>query len=999
MKTKTLTMSFFLFLLFIVLGAASVYAYTNVSVGKPYEFSFPNAPSTAYPDSDFSELTDGVYGSGNYWDPAWQSRYFASPGSYYETINLKVPTTVHQLSLNFLKDDSAGIKYPESVRFYYSMDGKYFTLLGEGIAQTEVNSTKKYQLTLDADVTALFVRAYVKTVTGNSFIDEFDVEGTANYPLPVKLSVGKSYTSSMAAHPNHPDTGNTELTDGIYASGNYTDPAWNARFMGTSISSYTQTLDLGSASNVSQVTMRFLGNLSAGIYLPGGVRLSYSTDNITFTDLNFMFTNNVVNRGAAGELIKIDLTLPYTVNARYIKAVVYGIGNIFGDEWEVYGQTTAIPAPSPTQTPTPTPGPFADKPEYTNIALGKTYTTTAIPHSSYPDTGGIELTDGKFGGGYTDNRWVGFNLPSNTSFDQTVDLGQSYSNVVGVAAEFAEDASAGVYYPQSVGVSISTDGTNFTYIGDAVRGLEVGKKSMYKFTFDNKTARYVKLHIYGSSLVFQNEIQVYAGEAHKAVLDGGFINLPIQSPSTVWYNVVGQSYSEELWKKEVQAMKNLGMRYIIIGHSADTDQKLTVYPTQISGYSQVTGPIYGYTVSDPIETVMAEADALGMKVLIGTGITYDWYQNIGTTETEKNAWIDANVIEQNKIIQELYDKYSSHSSFHGFYLALETCDDWLKNGEWAFSRRLYKGSSDFIRTLSPDAKVAIAPAVWETTAPATFANDLRSMLYNDGNRPVADIVITQDGIGVGHTGTPPVYFTFEERLQTISYTLRSIGVQYWNDTEFFELPYYNSKRVESYAQSLTQSSKYTNINVVYDITDYFNVEKKNMDATQTYADYVMYYNEEIKDKGFVNLALNKTYTGSMAADVNYPDTGGAELTDGSFGLPTYTASQWQGRYDASPFNYSFTVDLGSNDTVNRFDSQFLKYTTSGINAPTSVSYAYSTDNINFTPAGTVNDPGVPDTYFANYRLTLSSGVTARYLKITINSPVGWSMMSEFSILK
>src|SRR5688572_28674309 len=115
-----------------------------------------------------------------------------------------------------------------------------------------------------------------------------------------------------------------------------------------------------------------------------------------------------------------------------------------------------------------------------------------------------------------------------------------------------------------------------------------------------------------------------------------------------------------------------------------------------------------------------------------------------------------------------------------------------------------------------------------------------------------------------------------------------------------------------------------------------------------------------------NVALNKSYTSSLAASASYPDTGGVELTDGLYGTSTYTNVRWQGRADVG--SYYQTVDLAQNYSVNQMFINFLQNTGAGIYWPDTVSFAYSTNGTNYTSLGNAT-PQAPSGSFKKYQWT------------------------------
>jgi uncharacterized protein DUF4434/F5/8 type C domain-containing protein/fibronectin type III domain protein len=146
----------------------------------------------------------------------------------------------------------------------------------------------------------------------------------------------------------------------------------------------------------------------------------------------------------------------------------------------------------------------------------------------------------------------------------------------------------------------------------------------------------------------------------------------------------------------------------------------------------------------------------------------------------------------------------------------------------------------------------------------------------------------------------------------------------------------------------------------------------------------------------VNLAAGKSYTASTAASSSYPDTNGTELTDGVFGSASYTDSAWQGRLTGSP--YSFTVDLGSDETFQEVDSDWLQVDSAAIYLPAQIQVSISTDGTNFTSIGTMNAPAVDSSdQTHDYRL-LYINATARYVRVTVTpASSAWSFTDELQV--
>ncbi|WP_018755915.1 DUF4855 domain-containing protein [Paenibacillus terrigena] len=176
---------------------------------------------------------------------------------------------------------------------------------------------------------------------------------------------------------------------------------------------------------------------------------------------------------------------------------------------------------------------WSDSSGLSNLVLGKNYTVSKPPNSNYPDSGN-ELTNGQFGGtDYGNKQWQGFagsDYPDERSRTITFDLGSSKSIGL-VRAHFLQDRGPGIYFPQSVTFSISSDGQSWSRLAtvtpppaqdaasaefvswsgiiDGVPG-EAGADKVY--------ARYVKVEFPVNVWVFLDEIEVLGIDVDKSKL-------------------------------------------------------------------------------------------------------------------------------------------------------------------------------------------------------------------------------------------------------------------------------------------------------------------------------------------------------------------------------------------------------------------------------------------------------------------------------------------------
>ena len=181
----------------------------------------------------------------------------------------------------------------------------------------------------------------------------------------------------------------------------------------------------------------------------------------------------------------------------------------------------------------PTTKEIKNDPEYKNVALDKTYTTSPLFTENdvivYPDETGKELTDGvnpPADVNYRDPAFIGFNkggnyYPSHGYFLVTLDLGELYYVDKFAATVVSKKFSAaGVTSPEFAWIYLSNDGENWFKAGrtsheDNGEANTVTTELEFEKAY---TARYIQYRFVGeSNFVFVSEIEAYGIKAEAAV--------------------------------------------------------------------------------------------------------------------------------------------------------------------------------------------------------------------------------------------------------------------------------------------------------------------------------------------------------------------------------------------------------------------------------------------------------------------------------------------------
>ena len=296
-----------------------------------------------------------------------------------------------------------------------------------------------------------------------------------------------------------------------------------------------------------------------------------------------------------------------------------------------------------------------------------------------------------------------------------------------------------------------------------------------------------------------------------------------------YWNPALERFKAEDWRKKVREISELGMEYIVVMATALYEKcyfKSSVFP------------MAEIPCTDPIEELLCEADACGIKVFLGNGFYGDWRRasyNIKSREV-----IDLSF----RAMDELTALYGAHPSFYGWYFPDETCiilrysKDFMKYVNLCSSR---------CHEITPDKKTLIAP--YGTNL--VYANNrfIRQLAELD-----VDFVAYQDEVGVKKTKVDSTKRLFEKLRVAHDKAGRS---ELWADIELFDFEgmVYKSALIpapfERVKKQIENVSLYADKILGYQYLGIMNPPDSgafagHKDSVKLYQDYLSYIKEEEK---------------------------------------------------------------------------------------------------------------------------------------------------------
>ncbi len=332
----------------------------NLSLGKSY--TIRRAETNDYPDTNGTELTDGVLGTTSYTDPAWSGCSYGgtTSGMVYDRwplrsviIDLGGTKSITQIQANFLTEASATIYQPQSVRTFASMDGiNWMPLSRQNNINTYATGIHSYGWHVNGDngvavdltgdensiVLAQYVRFDIEKFSWN-FMDEVTVmgyDGVHSEALPITNT-----TMLEDGEIQRADASTGNIHDMVLCYNGYGHTAWSVdRFK-----PYLTYVD----QNGNSVDTMFDAAMFLGLDAPGTTGQAFATENSQITAEGWTWylektfngeTSDIAYLNEAARLAAQDLEMPdykikLTVMIPYPPSQATNFGNLGGRDLDL----------------------------------------------------------------------------------------------------------------------------------------------------------------------------------------------------------------------------------------------------------------------------------------------------------------------------------------------------------------------------------------------------------------------------------------------------------------------------------------------------------------------------------------------------------------------------------------------------------------------------------------------------------------------------------------
>lgn len=399
---------------------------------------------------------------------------------------------------------------------------------------------------------------------------------------------------------------------------------------------------------------------------------------------------------------------------------------------------------------------------------------------------------------------------------------------------------------------------------------------------------------------------------------GSWVNLFYQDGRNKYTNPEAIDNTDPLlWRAKIDQMHRMGIEYVVLMAVANDGK--AAYP------SAIMPPAYPAHRESPVEAILNQAEANGMKVFLSIG----WAEN-----QDDNLKRPEILNRQMEIMDELAALYGSRKAMFGWYLPVEDClGPVLPETSVKAVNRLV----DKARKITPGKKTMISPYGF-------FCSDFDNPLFGEriGQLKV-DIIAYQDEVGCVREEFPLP--RLRENWKKIKAIHDKTDIELWANCELFTWEKdLNSRssalipaaqgRITGQLQAATDGGvariiSFASCGILDDGNDKYNLGQPAMSA-QAYKEYQRWLAGDEK-----YLLLEKSMSGTLVNEAKDPSD---PLFDGVYGSENPADKAWQ---KLKPGHTDFTVDTRG---CRRIFLRFLDCRKKGIGMPYKVALSVPDNN-------------------------------------------------------
>ncbi|HEY8784147.1 MAG TPA: DUF4434 domain-containing protein [Mucilaginibacter sp.] len=302
------------------------------------------------------------------------------------------------------------------------------------------------------------------------------------------------------------------------------------------------------------------------------------------------------------------------------------------------------------------------------------------------------------------------------------------------------------------------------------------------------------------------------------VIDGTFIQ----------DNLVA-NWNDARWQKELNALKEVGMHYIIFAPTLHTNKEgvsESMYPSTLHDVRQKYK-------ADLVDNCLRNAAKAGFKVFLGLNFNEEWW-----TGQFRYEWLKHQMETGNKVADELVKKYKNKYGevMYGWYWVWEVdnihCKTTFLQDELA---DILNVNLDHLHAITPSMPFMLCPFMNYRLGTAGQNRDMWERVFAGTHFNKGDIFAPQDCIGAGGLKLDTLSVWFREMKKAAD---TKPGLLFWSDAETFDQRFWTIAPLNRLVKQLEIEKPYVSNIISFAYSHYYSPYKVNKKYHEAYSEYV-----------------------------------------------------------------------------------------------------------------------------------------------------------------
>lgn len=310
--------------------------------------------------------------------------------------------------------------------------------------------------------------------------------------------------------------------------------------------------------------------------------------------------------------------------------------------------------------------------------------------------------------------------------------------------------------------------------------------------------------------------------------DSTSVQYPIADGTFIQDNLVSR-WDDTQWQKELAALKEAGMHYLIFAPTLHTDEKgisKTIYKANLPDV------VEKYQV-DLVENCLRNAKKAGFKVFLGLNFNEKWWQADFSQE-----WLFAQMELGNRLADDLTSRYKNRypETLHGWYWVWEVdnlnCTTTARQDILAQALNI---NIDHLNKITPQMPFMLCPFVNFRVGDSKDNREMWQYVFSKTHFRKGDIFAPQDCVGAGGLEIGMVDKWFSDMQASVK---TKPGLLFWSDAETFDHRFWTAAPLDRFVEQMKAVKPYVSQIITFAYSHYYSPLQVNKCFHEGYLQYV-----------------------------------------------------------------------------------------------------------------------------------------------------------------